>query len=251
MTTPWPQASSTYSSENESAARFTARGTKRARTCSIASRCSTTPPGRTPGTGCCRRSSSNGSAKQTPKASRRLEAVQCPPFKLLPSLWFGEVFSSCIAGEIDSESAMGELWPFRASSPGAIVPSFCRLETNPTRSFDMPPKRWPPSTGARFRSGGRRSRRLFASFTARGTVRKVLRPCRKLSPMSIPPIGGPVDLPLAVPNAVSNRQTGRNPLSHCASSHKSARYPVSRTNWQTSGRPTSQDRTKIQIISIS
>ena len=44
--------------------------TRHAGTYSITSRCSTTPPGSTHGTGCCHPSSSNGSTKRKPTASR-------------------------------------------------------------------------------------------------------------------------------------------------------------------------------------
>jgi hypothetical protein len=44
--------------------------------CSTTLRCSTTLPASTHGTGCCRPSSSNGSTKRKPRASRKLGAVQ-------------------------------------------------------------------------------------------------------------------------------------------------------------------------------
>jgi len=49
---------------------------KPGRTCSTTSRYSTIPSASTSGTGCCRPSSSNGSRKRAPRASRKLGAIQ-------------------------------------------------------------------------------------------------------------------------------------------------------------------------------
>lgn len=76
MTTLCPRASSSCSSANVSAARSTARGTRHAGTCSTTSKCSTTPPGGTHRTGCCRPSISNSGTKRKPSASRKRGAVQ-------------------------------------------------------------------------------------------------------------------------------------------------------------------------------
>jgi len=83
---PWRRASSTCSNANGYGARFTGRGPKHGRMCSITSRCSTIRNASMLETGCCRPSSSNGSKKRKPKASRKLGAIHQNPPRQRPKI---------------------------------------------------------------------------------------------------------------------------------------------------------------------
>ncbi len=143
-TTRWQKASSICSSASESAAKPIGRARRLGRTCSTASRCSTTPEASASGTGCCPPSSSNDNTTSSPTASTKLGTIdrqllarttgdfgQLPGSASMadPDVSLGE--APLAQPDASRKNSGGPIWPpFNTiSSPSSRFPALCARQT--------------------------------------------------------------------------------------------------------------------------